>query len=78
MRAVKLKIVKPEETLPAKSTVTWKPALRVTWVVVSWLLWTLWEMTKLAVVVIGVMIGLLLMMMGVLAHFVGGPPRWQD
>jgi hypothetical protein len=77
MRAVKLKIVKPQETIPAKQKIAWQPALRVTWVVISWLLWTLWEMTKIAVVV-AVLVGVFLMVMGILAHFVGGPPRWHD
>ena len=78
MRAVKLRIVTPQETTPVKPRVNWRAALREIGIIVPWLLWTLWEMVKLALVVVGVIVGMFLMMTGVFAHFIGGPPRWQD
>lgn len=78
MRAVKLRIVEPGEAVPERPRVAWRPVLRVAWVVVCWVLGLLWEMTKLAVFVVAVIVGVLLMCIGVLAHFWGGPPRWGD
>jgi hypothetical protein len=75
MRAVKLKLVKPEETLPPTPPMDWRPVGRVVWVILSWLVWLLWEITKLTVIVVGVMIGVTLIVIGFLTHFVGGPPR---
>jgi hypothetical protein len=75
MRAVKLRIVEPVEAVPERPRVAWRPVLRTAWVVVCWVLGLLWEMTKLAVIVVGILIGLLLMFIGVLGHFWGGPPR---
>jgi hypothetical protein len=75
MRAVKLTLIKAEETGPAKRAVVWRPALRMTWIILSWVLWLLWEIIKVTVMAIAVLIGISLIIIGVLSHFVAGPPR---
>jgi hypothetical protein len=78
MRAVKLKVIKPDDPPPLLSRIPWRPALRRTWLILSWSLWILWQITKMTVVVVGIMIGVWLIIVGFLSHFVGGPPRWQN
>jgi hypothetical protein len=79
MRAVKLKLVTPHDVeVQERRRVPWTRILRITWAVVVWALWFLWQMTKLAVIVVGVTVGVTLMVIGILTHFVGGPPRWHD
>jgi hypothetical protein len=79
MRAVKLKIVTPHDVaVRERRGVPWRRILRITWVVMGWLLRTLWEMVTLAFAVVLFFVSLLLIMMGVLGHFWGGPPRWND
>lgn len=58
-------------TPPAKRA--WVPG--ITAQVLWWLLTLLWELTKAVMLVLVMLGGVVLIMIGVLAHFVGGPRR---
>ena len=76
MAAVKLRVVRPLEAVPSRrGQLDWARVLRITGVVLWWLLTWLWALTKAVVIVVGVLVGVTLMLMGFLAHFVGGPRR---
>jgi hypothetical protein len=72
MRAVRLRVVHPEEMVtPWYKT---RPAV-ITGKVLWWLLTFLWGLTKALAMVLVVLVSVVLMMVGFVAHFVGGPPR---
>jgi hypothetical protein len=72
MRTTKLRIVSVQD-LPRQ--VDWSRVLHVTGVMLWWLLTFLWGLTKALVAVVLFIAGVLLIGIGVLAHFVGGPSR---
>jgi hypothetical protein len=73
MRAVQLRIVKPDEVpvLPWYRQRAVVLTARIFWC----LLIGLWLVIKTTVAVVGVMLGMFLIVVGVGAHFVGGAQR---
>jgi hypothetical protein len=72
MRAVKWHVVHPETVVtPWYKTRRAVMAGKVLW----WLLTFLWGLAKAVVVVLAFMVGVVLMGIGILADFVGGPRR---
>lgn len=66
---------------PRASILAAMPPTKRVWVpgstgkVLWWLLTWLWELTKAVMIVLAMLGGVMLIMIGALAHFVGGPPR---
>jgi hypothetical protein len=76
MSTAKLHIVQPNEVFQApQRRVNWKRRLHITGTVLWWLMWVLWQVTKMVVVVAVFTVSVMLIVMGVLAHFVQGPPQ---
>jgi hypothetical protein len=50
-------------------------AVKVVGKVVRWTALLLWEVGKVVVAAVVLIVAVVLVMVGVLAHFVGGPPR---
>ncbi len=76
MRTAKLHIVRPQEVpVEPRPSVNWVRGLRITGMVLWWVLWGLWQVIKVVMVVAVVTMGLVLIMIGILAYFVQGPPR---
>jgi hypothetical protein len=72
MRATKLRLVEPYEVvIPWYKTPGMVMTLRVLWWLLVGLFWTAVAVVSLLIV----MMGLGLIIVGFLAHFVGGPPR---
>jgi hypothetical protein len=72
MRTAKLHIVRVGEH---PRQLHWARGLHVAGLVLWWLLTFVWGLTKAIVIVLAFMLGLVLVVIGVLGHFVGGPPR---
>jgi hypothetical protein len=72
MSTAKLHIVTSQE--PPRR-VNWSRGVHITGRVLWWLLTFLWGLTKALVIVLAFTVGFVLVVMGVMADFVGGPPR---
>ena len=75
MKTAKLHIVRPDEVFQRpQRQVNWRHGIRLTGSIVWWGLWILWQVTKMVMVVALFTVSVMLIMVGVLAHFVQGPP----
>jgi hypothetical protein len=72
MSTAKLHIV-PVEEPPRR--LDWSRGLQIAGLVLWWLLTFVWGLAKAMVIVLALMVGVLLMAIGIMTHFVGGPPR---
>ena len=72
MRTVTLQVVHPEAVVTP-----WYKTRRalMTGKVLWWLLTFLWGLAKAMVIVLALIVGVLLMAIGIMTHFVGGPSR---
>jgi hypothetical protein len=72
MRTAKLHIV-PVEEPPRR--LDWSRGLQIAGLVLWWLLTFVWGLAKAMVIVLAFLLGVVLVGVGVMATFVGGPPR---
>jgi hypothetical protein len=72
MSTAKLHIVSPQEP---PQRLNWSRGVHVTGVILWWLLTFLWGLAKAMVIVLAFTVGVVLIVIGIMADFVGGPPR---